>query len=498
MSVADILGDFGRGALTGAKTVGAVSQPILERTTQVLSGEAPQIDEEQRQQAAKLDDAALNAKADELESQLEMGRKYGTLTPQQQDQYVTAISNLFSHPRHMNTLMTRLQRAIHPNGATYQPNASLPNATPSGGTAGADIELQNEANREKALTEGQIQDQQAQQSIQHFVDAYKRQNNGAEPPKDMLNAFTLAAYGGSGVMRELEQERTAEATEKLREMEIQIRKDTLAFQEAKQAAAEDPNSFTNKLKLQQLQGQLERDYSYYARYYGEYQGTTPGGITLPGALLLPGGGPVGSTLAGNYFKSSQAMSQLNDAKGAINSVGTSLKALYDSGSSLNNPNVVAALANPEWTVNKLLQGIAAKTLTPQEVDAVVSIKSARENIQGMRKAAGGGLSNEQVDRLEAQLPGPNTPNYAYAQSQLGYLNQTLGRLSEGVPQASGGYGFGGTPSVVSTGAKPVGKILPKVGAKPVVATPLRPATVPANAIWNPSGNNGRGVWQIPQ
>jgi hypothetical protein len=61
----------------------------------------------------------------------------------------------------------------------------------------------------------------------------------------------------------------------------------------------------------------------------------------------------------------------------------------------------------------------------------------------MRKAAGGGLSNEQVNRLEAQLPGPNTPNLEFAQSQLEYLNLTLERLSKGVPAAEGGATFQG-------------------------------------------------------
>ena len=105
--------------------------------------------------------------------------------------------------------------------------------------------------------------------------------------------------------------------------------------------------------------------------------------------------------------------------------------------------VAQALANPDWTANKLLQGIAAKSLTPEEANAVIAIKSAEENIQGMRKAAGGGLSNEQVNRLEAQIPGASTPNYEYAKNQLGYLNTTLGRLAEGVPETVGGETFHG-------------------------------------------------------
>lgn len=162
MNIADILGGIGKGAATAGRAVGAVLPPVLERTAQVVSGEAPQIDEEERQHKIKLEDAALNAKADDLEQQLQMGRKYGTLTPEQQQQYVDQISGLFSHPRHMNTLMTRLQRAIHPGGATYQPNVSLPNATPEGGTVAADTQIAEGAEARKLADAMSLVDRRAQ------------------------------------------------------------------------------------------------------------------------------------------------------------------------------------------------------------------------------------------------------------------------------------------------------------------------------------------------
>lgn len=135
MSVGDILSDIGK----GAKAVGAAAVPVLERTAQVVSGEAPQIDEEKRKQQYALEDAQINAKAQALEAQLNMGQKYGTLTPEQQQQYVDQISGLYSHPRHSATLMEKLRKAVHPNGAyATGPQAPLPNATPPGGTAEAD------------------------------------------------------------------------------------------------------------------------------------------------------------------------------------------------------------------------------------------------------------------------------------------------------------------------------------------------------------------------
>jgi hypothetical protein len=172
MSVADILGSVGK----GARAVAAGALPVLDRTAQVVSGEAPEIDKEQRQHAQTLDDAALNAKADELEAQLEMGRKYGTLTPEQQQQYVDQITGLFSHPKHMNTLMQRLQRAIHPNGATYQ-TEPLPNATPAGGTGAADAAAAEATEARKLADAMTLLDRRAEDA-----NKYPRKSTAKSPP----------------------------------------------------------------------------------------------------------------------------------------------------------------------------------------------------------------------------------------------------------------------------------------------------------------------------
>lgn len=142
MAIGDILKDIGSGLETGAKAVGAVAQPILQRTAEVVSGEAPQIDQEQRTRQEQMEDAQLNAQAQELENQLEMGRKYGTLTPDQQQAYIDKITGLYNKPRHAPLLMERLRKAIHPNGAVAPtPTAPLKDATPTGGTAAADARL---------------------------------------------------------------------------------------------------------------------------------------------------------------------------------------------------------------------------------------------------------------------------------------------------------------------------------------------------------------------
>ena len=141
MAVADLLEKIGKGAETVGRVAGDVLEPVAKRTAEVISGEAPEIDAERRQQQQSHEEQSLAARAQELESQLETGRKYGTLTPQQQQEYVDAITKLYSHPSQMKTLVEKLHKAVHPNGAVYQPyTAPLANATPAGGTAAVDAQ----------------------------------------------------------------------------------------------------------------------------------------------------------------------------------------------------------------------------------------------------------------------------------------------------------------------------------------------------------------------
>lgn len=203
MAVADILKDIGSGLATGAKAVGAVAAPVLSRTAQVVSGEAPQIDAEKRQQTEKLEDEQINAKAQALESQLAMGQKYGTLTPQQQQQYVDQITGLYSHPRHAGTLMEKLRKTIHPNGAYAQgPTAPLANATPQGGTGAADEKAKENA----VLADENIKDDAARQQAIKTADFLVTQLPPNTPP-DQVAAFrnnTLDHLLGAATGREPE------------------------------------------------------------------------------------------------------------------------------------------------------------------------------------------------------------------------------------------------------------------------------------------------------
>jgi hypothetical protein len=139
MALVDLLSGLGNAVKTGAKAVGSVAGPVLERTAEVVSGEAPELDRERRQKSDTLEMAGIEAKANEIENQLQMGRQYGTLTAEQQGQLVDQLSALYAHPSQAPNLMNRLHRIVHPKGTTYQaPAPVVPNATPPGGTKAAD------------------------------------------------------------------------------------------------------------------------------------------------------------------------------------------------------------------------------------------------------------------------------------------------------------------------------------------------------------------------
>lgn len=167
MSIGDLLSGIGRGLATTGRAAGSVLEPIAERTAEVVSGQAPQIDAEKRQQAAQLTNEQREIKANELEQQLEMGRKYGTLSAEDQKQYVDAITGLYSKPEDQGSLIQRLHKAIHPQGTTRQAaTAPLKNATPEGGVSAEEERRKNEAYQQQL-------EQDAQAKQKGFEDSWK-------------------------------------------------------------------------------------------------------------------------------------------------------------------------------------------------------------------------------------------------------------------------------------------------------------------------------------
>jgi hypothetical protein len=145
-----------------------VLAPFGKALAEEESGQLPQIEAEKRQQQYKLTDEERERKANDLESQLEMGRKYGTLTTEQQKQYVDQITGLYSKPEQQGSLLQRIHKALHPTGTVRQAVQPLPSAVPTGGTAAAD-----EAQKLKTqAAEAEQQSQQSQQQQKQTQDSW--------------------------------------------------------------------------------------------------------------------------------------------------------------------------------------------------------------------------------------------------------------------------------------------------------------------------------------
>ena len=152
MSIGDILSSVGSGLATAGRVAGAVAGPVIQSLAEEESGQAPEIQAERRRQKMALQQQSLASDVNELQSQLDLGIKYGTLNDDQQNAYRKAIAQ-----RNMDAITQagapaggniaqRLHAAFHPGGAPYQqPTAPLPSAIPEGGTQKRDIDLATQA-----------------------------------------------------------------------------------------------------------------------------------------------------------------------------------------------------------------------------------------------------------------------------------------------------------------------------------------------------------------
>jgi len=215
-------------------------------------------------------------------------------------------------------------------------------------------------------------------------------------------------------------------------------------------AGNDPNSAAYKLAAKRAQtasanaaAAQERARAYMGNYLGHYKGVDEAGQPLEGATMLEGGKPVGSAFQSTVQNQQGRVAQFNDVLGATDNIENVAQKLVSKGKSLNSPSVAAAIADPKTTSHQWAQGQFVNSgLSPEERDYVVAVKGYKENLQALRKSAGGGVSDAQVDRLMQMAPGPNTPDLDYLKRQTGQIRQMAGRLSKGIPDVKGGEQVG--------------------------------------------------------
>ena len=137
MSVGDLLSGIGRGVATAGRVAGTVLEPFGKALAEEESGQLPQIEAEKRQQQYKLTDEERERKANDLEAQLKMGYQFGTVTPEILKRYQDEMHQLYAGPQNMDGLLKRTLKAFHPGGAVRQASQPLPNLMPDGGIAAA-------------------------------------------------------------------------------------------------------------------------------------------------------------------------------------------------------------------------------------------------------------------------------------------------------------------------------------------------------------------------
>ena len=220
-------------------------------------------------------------------------------------------------------------------------------------------------------------------------------------------------------------------------------------QTAYNQAKTDPNSPLFKQTSQRLaiaqqnaNAAGERAKAYWGNYLQHSQNLGLDGQVLPGAPLISDDAgnqtAVGSTNAAQAVKGQSNAARFNDVGGSLDALDSALQALHKTGGHLNSPAVLQALQDNQTPVAQWIQSKAAQTLTPQERDAVVKVKNAREQVMALRASVGGGVSDSQVNRLVSQVPDGTSPDYDYSKRQIDTLRQSIARLTPGVTTANKG------------------------------------------------------------
>jgi hypothetical protein len=218
-------------------------------------------------------------------------------------------------------------------------------------------------------------------------------------------------------------------------------------------ASNDPNSPTYKLAITRASiaranasAAITRAQAYYGNYLQHAFNKDLSGNVLPGAPQIEDAAgnttTVGSTNAPQAVKAQANAAQFGDVGGALDNLEAKAKALVASGGKLNSPSVVYALQHAGGTPSELIQSLDKAGLTPEERDYVISNLAAHENVQALRKSAGGTATDSSVAKLDALLPSGATPDIDYLLNQTGQIRQTAARLGKGVTTVQGGLKVG--------------------------------------------------------
>ena len=140
---------------------------------------------------------------------------------------------------------------------------------------------------------------------------------------------------------------------------------------------------------------------------------------------------------------------LSDIRGGTQQVRDSLTKMPDFNMA-DKAKIALALRSrdPHGAVGALISGGALASMNPDQQDYLVNVTNLVENAMAMRSVLGAGQGSDDLrDAIKAVIPGPATPNKAYALKQLDVFEKTLGRLERGVPNVPLRGNAPGAPAV---------------------------------------------------
>lgn len=229
-----------------------------------------------------------------------------------------------------------------------------------------------------------------------------------------------------------------------------------AFMQARQQALTDPNSPGYKLAVlrteasmlgarARMMGAVTSRMNYDMRAFG----TDEDGKPLPGTVNV-GGMTVGTAVAPNLEKVMTQQATFTDVRGAMKNLEASTLDMQQSGVSLSDPAMVKFLtdigsAKDKGTIDNLITGMVGRGLNSQQQDYARNYAQAVENISALRGILKGSVAQANIERMVRTLPGPGTPNYAYALGQIHAIYGQLDRLQTGIPGVNANPGTAATP-----------------------------------------------------
>lgn len=165
---------------------------------------------------------------------------------------------------------------------------------------------------------------------------------------------------------------------------------------------------------------------------------------------------------------------MEDIRGTVQQVRNSLANMPEFSPQDKTKIAVAMRSHdPKSAVSSLIQNATAGSMTPQMQEYLINHATLIENALAMRSVLGAGQGSDDMRAaISATVPGPTTPNKAYALKQLDSFEAVLNRLERGVPkvplregQGMGhGPAAGGTPQPKTYKATATGQNGHKIGS----------------------------------